>query len=170
MTKHFRHLTDIQWKILQEGLKQGKIHLMQIALDGFFLPGAGGRQEVEHGYKGKGSLLHLIIDKEGMTLSTKTTSAKGNERDQAVLLLDQLYLIQCKDTSRMSICKADKEYDLDKLRQEMLARGYVSVERAFAWRIRKCRRLMMRWERKPEVWEAFALLGVIFIWIQRLLG
>ena len=99
----------------------------------------------------------------------------------------------------MSICEADRGYDSDKLRQEMLARGYVSVigyrnnqkervetkeiyeffkvrrrrwvvERAFAWLKRKCRRLMMRWERKPVVLDAVALLCVIFMRIQRLLG
>ena len=166
---------------------------------GLFPPGPGGGREVEHGYKGKGSLLHLITDKEGKPLWIITTSAKGNERDQAVALLSQLQLIQCKDTSRMSICEADKGYDTDDLRQEMLKRGYVPiigyrknrkervktkeiydffrvttkrcvVERTFSWLKRKCRRLLMRWERKPEIWEAFALLGLVFMWLEILLG
>jgi len=166
---------------------------------GLFPPGPGGGREVEHGYKGKGSLLHLITDKEGKPLWIITTSAKGNERDQAVALLSQLQLIQCKDTSRMSICEADKGYDADDLRQEMLKRGYVPiigyrknrkervktkeiydffrvttkrwvVERTFSWLKRKCRRLLMRWERKPEIWEAFALLGLVFMWLEILLG
>jgi transposase len=164
-----------------------------------FPPGPGGGKEVDHGYKGKGSLLHLVTDREGMPLWITTTSAKGNERDRAVALLNQLHLIQCKDTSQMSICEADKGYDSDSLRQEMLIRGYVPiigyrknrkerietseiydffsierrrwvVERTFSWLKRKCRRLLMRWERKPEIWEAFALLGVVFMWMERLLG
>ena len=92
-----------------------------------FPPGPGGGKDVEHGYKGKGSLLHLVTDKEGKPLWVTTTSAKGNEREQATVLLDQLQLIQCKDTSRMTVCEADKGYDANKLRQEMLNRGYVPI-------------------------------------------
>ena len=80
-----------------------------------FPPGPGGGKDVEHGYKGKGSLLHLVTDKEGKPLWVTTTSAKGNEREQAIVLLDQLQLIQCKDTSRMTVCEADKGYDANKL-------------------------------------------------------
>ena len=92
-----------------------------------FPPGPGGGKEVEHGYKGKGSLLHLVTDKEGMPLWITTTSAKGNKRTQALALLDQLQLMQCKDSSRMTICEADKGYDSTELRMEMLHRGYVPI-------------------------------------------
>ena len=162
-----------------------------------FPPGPGGGKEVEHGYKGKGSLLHLVTDKEGIPLWITTTSAKGNERIQALALLDQLQLMQCKDTKRMTICEADKGYDSAELRMEMLQRGYVPiigyrrnqknhvptkeiyayfgaskqrwvVERSFAWLKRKCRRLLMRWERLPEEWNAFAVLGLVFMWLQKI--
>jgi transposase len=168
-------------------------------LTGLFPPGPGGGKEIEHGYKGKGSLLHLVTDKEGMPLWITTTSAKGNERIQALALLDQLQIAQCKNTDRMTICEADKGYDSSELRMEMLRRGYVPaigyrrnqknrvqteeiyarfgvskkrwvVERSFAWLKRKCRRLLMRWERLPEVWNAFAQLGLVFMWLQILLG
>lgn len=89
-----------------------------------FPPGPVGGKEVDHGYKG--SLLHLVTDKEGMPLWITTTSAKGNERSQPVALLDQLQLIQCRDTSQMSICEADKGYDSDNLRQEIPSRGVCS--------------------------------------------
>jgi transposase len=164
-----------------------------------FPPGPGGGKEVEHGYKGKGSLLHLITDKEGKALWITTTSAKGNERVQAIVLLDQLQINGCKNTNCMTICEADKGYDSDKLRKEMLERGYVPiigyrnnrkekvetkemyefwkvpkkrwvVERCFSWLKRKCRRLLMRWERLPEAWNAFAQLGLIFMWLENLLG
>ena len=164
-----------------------------------FPPGPGGGKEVDHGYKGKGSLLHLITDKEGKPLWITTTSAKGNERIQALILLDQLQMIQCKDNKQMTICEADKGYDSEELRMEMLKRGYLPiigyrknrkerveteeiynyfgasrkrwvVERSFSWLKRKFRRLLMRWERLPEAWNAFALLGLIFMWLQFLLG
>lgn len=92
-----------------------------------FPPGPGGGKEVEHGYKGKGSLLHLVTDKEGKPLWITTTSAKGNERIQALALLDQLQISGCKDTRPMTICEADKGYDSDELRMEMLRRGYVPI-------------------------------------------
>lgn len=164
-----------------------------------FPPGPGGGKEIEHGFKGKGSLLHLVTDKEGMPLWISTTSAKGNERIQALALLDQLQLIQCKNANRMTICEADKGYDSAELRMEMLRRGYMPiighrrnqkkyistdemysfwrvskrrwvVERSFSWLKRKCRRLLMRWERLPEVWGAFCSLGLVFMWLQVLLG
>jgi len=164
-----------------------------------FPPGPGGGKEVEHGYKGKGSLLHLVTDKEGKPLWITTTSAKGNERIQALVLLDKLQLVQCKNSDQMTICEADKGYDSMELRMDMLLRGYVPiigyrrnqkrrvpteeiysyfkvpkrrwvVERSFSWLKRKCRRLLMRWERLPEVWNAFAVLGLVFMWLQILLG
>jgi len=164
-----------------------------------FPPGPGGGKEVDHGYKGKGSLLHLVTDKEGKPLWIITTSAKGNEKTQAIALLDQLQINGCKNNKQMTICEADKGYDSDELRMEMLKRGYIPiigyrknrkkrvetkemytlfrasknrwvVERSFSWLKRKCRRLLMRWERLPELWNAFALLGLIFMWLQILLG
>lgn len=164
-----------------------------------FPPGPGGGQEVDHGYKGKGSLLHLVVDKEGKPLWITTTSAKGNEREQALTLLDHLNVIRGKNTKIMTICEADKGYDAAHLRQSMLNKGYLPligyrknnkqrvetseiatffgitrrrwvVERSFSWLKRKCRRLMLRWERKSEVWDAFAKLALIYMWIEILLG
>lgn len=164
-----------------------------------FPPGPGGGKEVEHGYKGKGSLLHLVTDKEGKPLWITTTSAKGDERIQALNLLDNLNVFKCKNTKQMTICEADKGYDSDDLRMKMLKRGYLPiigrrknrkdarqlqdnytffnvarkrwvVERSFSWLKRKCRRLLMRWERRPDMWGAFATLGLIFMWLGILLG
>ncbi len=42
------------------------------------------------------------------------------------------------------------------------------VERTFSWYQRKFRRLVVRWERKPENFQAFVLLGFSWIWLQRL--
>jgi len=99
----------------------------------------------------------------------------------------------------MSFLEADKGYDSNQFRQDVLELGYIPViayrkirlervgtkeiadffrikrrrwvvERAFAWIKRKCRRLMMRWERLSEIWESFAKLGVIFMWLEVLLG
>jgi len=164
-----------------------------------FPPGPGGGKEVEHGYKGKGSLLHLITDKKGQPIWITTTSAKGNERTQALVLLERIQIIQGKNSKQMTICEADKGYDSDALRMGMLKMGFLpiigyrksrkdrieteeiyrcfkvprrrwAVERSFSWLKRKCRRLLMRWERLPAVWNAFAQLGLIFMWLEILLG
>ena len=39
------------------------------------------------------------------------------------------------------------------------------VERAFAWLKRKCRRLLLRWERLYEIWAAFLNVGLIYYWM-----
>ena len=96
----------------------------------------------------------------------------------------------------MTICEADKGYDSDEL--QMLKRGYLPiigyrknrkekvkaeevysyfratkkrgvVERSFSWLKRKRKRLFMRWERLSDVGNAFALLGLIFMWLAILL-
>ena len=164
-----------------------------------FPPSPGGGKEVEHGYKGKGSLLHLLVDQKGLPLWVTTTSAKGNERDQALILLDQLVITQIKRTKTMTICEADKGYDADSFRQNLLSKGYIPVigyrkhrkervstteiadffgitrkrwvvERTFSWLKRKCRRLLMRWERLPNLWESFSKLGLIYMWLGYLVG
>jgi len=107
--------------------------------------------------------------------------------------------IRMKDSKMMTICEADKGYDSDAFRQNLLNRGYLPVigyrkhrkertstmeianffdftrkrwvvERTFSWLKRKCRRLLMRWERLPTLWEAFSKLGLIYMWLGYLVG
>ena len=94
-----------------------------------FPTGTGGGSEVDHGYKGKGSLLHLVVDKKRKSLWITTISAKGNEREQVLTLLDQLRSIRIYDNKRMTICEADKGYDASHLRQNILKKGYLSLNR-----------------------------------------
>lgn len=100
----------------------------------------------------------------------------------------------------MTILEADKGYDSVWLRQALLAMQIFPlipyrkikgrdipdmkevcdvfhltkkrwmVERAFAWLKRRCRRLLMRWERLPGIWAGFATLGVIYSWLGNLVG
>ncbi|MCP4118907.1 MAG: transposase [Desulfobacteraceae bacterium] len=44
------------------------------------------------------------------------------------------------------------------------------VERTFSWLQRKFRRLAVRWERLPRCFNSFLSLGIIFMWVQRLVG
>ncbi len=154
---------------------------------------------MEHGYQGKGSLLHLLVDKKGLPLWVTTTSAKGNEREQALILLDQLVIAQIRNIKDITICEADKGYDADSFRQSLLSKGYLPiigyrkhrknrvctteiteffgvtskrwvVERTFSWLKRKCRRLLMRWERLPGIWKSFSQIGLIYMWLGYLVG
>lgn len=156
---------------------------------------------MSHGYKGKGALLHLLIDGEGNPLAITTTGANGDERQEVERLLAQANHVREKSLQeRMTIFEADKGYDAAWLRQRLLAlqilplipyrkiKGRVApemsevcrvfklrrkrwmVERSFAWLKRRCRRLLLRWERTAKIWTGFAVLGVIYTWIKNLFG
>lgn len=92
------------------------------------------------------------------------------------ILLGRRYLIeafsQSSDLERIDFFKKAPIQESTKLIADKLGitrRRWV-VERTFAWLKRKCRRLLMRWERLPRVWNAFALLGLIYMWLENLLG
>ncbi len=158
---------------------------------GLFPPAPGGGAEVQHGYKGKGSLIHLLTDYHGQPLAITTTPANGDERQEVQKLLDRSGLEAFGKNFHnrsMVILEEDKGYDSGKIRQMLLNRGIFPfiprrnigqsglerpkqkevaaffqiesvrwrVERTFAWLKRKYRRLLMRWERLPSAWNAFA--------------
>lgn len=163
-----------------------------------FPPGKGGGQGVERGYKGKGVLIHSIVDAKGMPLAVCVTSAKASERAQVLPMLDAITIRTGKPgrpRTRPKQLAADKGYDSQELRQELRRRSiqpelprriwkdrrqppgaklkrrvkrYV-VERSFSWYQRKFRRLVVRWERKPDVFQAFVSIGFAWIWFTRLL-
>jgi len=166
-----------------------------------FPPSPGGGQEVSHGYKGKGSLIHLLVDGNGQPIAATTTSASGNERREVEKLLNKIPVSERENLSgRMIILEADKGYDCDWLRHILLALGIFpfipyrkikgrdipkidevmktfhlekkrwQVERSFAWLKRRCRRLLMRWERKATIWTGFVTLGLIYTWVKNLVG
>lgn len=171
---------------------------------GLFPPAPGGGAQVEHGYKGKGSLLHVLSDFQGNPLAITTTSAKGDERKELCKLVAYLQaqnFDKCLHQRQMIILEADKGYDSGKIRQLLLTKGIFPfipyrrigsnsnrptraevaeyfnittvrwrVERTFAWLKRKCRRLLMRWERLPIAWNSFATLALIYFWKGNLLG
>jgi transposase len=169
---------------------------------GLFPPSPGGGKEVAHGYKGKGSLIHLLEDRLGHPISITTTAANGNERKEVEKLLDRVdvHLAPRMLQGRMIVLEADRGYDCGWLRQALLIRNtfpliphrkipgrdlvkteeicstfYLSktrwvVERAFARLKRRCRRLLLHWERLPEIWSGFATLGLVYTWVKNLVG
>jgi transposase len=136
-----------------------------------FPPHLEGGEEIAHGYKGKGSLLHLLIDGQGNPIAITTTAANGDEKKEVEKLLIGIQRLR-KPSQKMAILEADKGYDAAWLRQSLfslipyrkmpgrqvesmqeicrifhLERKRWMVERAIAWIKRKCRRLLLRWER-----------------------
>ena len=163
-----------------------------------FPPGKGGGKEVDYGYKGKGVLIHSIVDARGMPLTVCITGANASERAQVLPRLDSLDVRTGKSgrpRRRPKQLAADKGYDSKELRAELRRRNIrpelpkrvwktrkqppgrklqkcvdrFVVERTFSWYQRKFRRLVVRWERKPEVFEAFVSLGFAWIWLTRLI-
>lgn len=164
---------------------------------GLFPPAPGGGEAVSHGYKGKGSLIHLLVDGNGRSLAVTTTSACGNERSEVKKLLSKVPILRVRAlTERVIVLEADRGYDCAWLRKALLIRGIFpfipfrkmtcraaprteemiktfhleknrwKIERAFAWLKRRCRRLLMRWERKEIIW----ISCLIYEWIKNLLG
>ena len=156
---------------------------------------------MSHGYKGKGSLIHLLVDGKGKPLSVITTGADGNERKEVENLLTKATVVSKSSLAVIIIVlEADKVYYCVCLRQVLLSRGIFpfipyrrikgrdvpeskdvietfklekrrwQVERAFAWLKRRCRRLMVRWERKKIIWDGFVTLGLIYTWLGDLVG
>ena len=91
---------------------------------GLFPPSPEGGKEVEHGYKGKGSLLHLLVDRKGNPIAITTTAANGDERKEVEKLLDQTKpLLSTRSLeARMIVLEADRGYDSGWLRQALLIR------------------------------------------------
>ena len=161
-------------------------------------PGKGGGSEVGYGYKGKGVTIHSIVDRNGMPLNVRVTSANQSERDQVLPMLDQLRVHTCKvgrPRFRPKQLSADKGYDSRKLRLNLRKRNIrpeiprriwrgrkrrpgarlnkhiqrFVVERTFAWYQRKYRRLVARWERLAEYFNSLVYIGFIMIWVDRLI-
>ena len=133
-----------------------------------------------------------------MPLSTCTTPANGDERAQVVPLLDAVHICTGKrgrPRKRLKVVATDKGYDAKMLRQRLRARGIrpqipkrawrtrkpqgrpikqgaprFQAERTFAWFQRKYRSLVVRWERLAACFDAFLLIDVIHMWVQRLIA
>lgn len=141
-------------------------------------------------------MLHLLVDGKGSCLGITSTGANGNERDELLKLVDRVKPLH--KNKKIIFIETDKGYDSADLRQELLNRGCLPlipwrmnvknaprmnevldqfrlkpirwvVERTHSWLKRKYRRLMLRWERKNETWNAMIQLVIIFEWVKNLL-
>jgi transposase len=149
---------------------------------------------VARGYKGKGVLIHGLVDGQGRLLSATVTPANGNERAQVEPLLDDVVVRtgrRGRPPQYPRRLAADKGYDSKPLRDSLRRRGIAPqiprrrradgkphrvrrmretaprypVERAWAWLQRRFRRLAVRWERKELYFNAFLQLAVCWQWV-----
>lgn len=149
------------------------------------------------GGKGKGVLIHVLTEGNGMPLAATTTPANANERDQVEPLLDAVKLRTKRPgrpRKRLDTLATDKGYDSDKLRRRLRKRGIRpqipkrrrpggkrrlgrpiekrvprwQMERTFAWLQKKYRRLVVRWERRKVYFDGFVQLGIILTWADAL--
>jgi len=161
----------------------------------FFSRGKGGGEEIEYGFKGKGTTTHLLVDGNGSPIAFTSTAANGDERQQVEPMLDRIKKLTDKMLEKgiIAVFEADKGYDAEELRDKLLKRRIFpwicrrkkpgkapekvetmlkrmrwKVERAISWLQRKFRRLAIRWERKTRFWKGFLTFSLISFWIDKL--
>ena len=157
----------------------------------FFSSGRGGGEQVEYGYKGKGTTSHILVESSGRPLAICTTSAKGDEKDHVLPLLDKIKKLISKvwKKGEVAVLEADKGYDAKRVRMEVLRHKMIpfipyrqgskakqgicylekfrwKVERTIAWIKTKYRRISTRWERKVKYWEGFLYFALIGLWLK----
>ncbi len=107
--------------LLKKVAPEGKINWNRLIGNDSPPPASEGGPEVSHGFKGKGSLLHLLVDGKGSCLAMTSTGANINEREEL------LKLIECVkgpiEEHRLIIVEADKGYNRAELTQELLNKG-----------------------------------------------
>ncbi|MGR0481565.1 MAG: transposase [Candidatus Electronema sp. V4] len=123
---HDGTLNEIKARLLGLAQNEGLICWSSGAVDGSFSPGKGGGAEVSYGYKGKGVLIHLLADADGMPLSACSAPANKDERKQVGPLLDMIAVKTGKlgrPPQKPQIIAADKGYDSDQLRDFLKRKG-----------------------------------------------
>ena len=136
-----------------------------------------------------GSKHHLLVDATGIPLAWTVTGGNRNDVTQLVPLIERVPPVRGKvgrPRRRPDRVTADRDYDHDKYRRELRARGIKPeiarrqtehgsslgrvrwvVERTFAW-LHQFRRLLVRYERRADIHEAFLALGCCLICWRRL--
>lgn len=91
----------------------------------FFSMGKGGGEEIEYGFKGKGTTTHLLVDGNGLPVAFTSTPANGDERKEVEPLLDRVkeHIDKVILEGVMPIFEADKGYDAEQLRDKLLRRS-----------------------------------------------
>lgn len=137
--------------------------------------------------------LHAVCDGRGVPLALLLGPGNRHDRVHALAVVDALPRLRARRRgreNRPSRLFADRGYDADWLREALLERGITPhipykqkpgrgrvrdpqagqrwpIERTNAW-LHNYRRLTTRWERRPELYLAFAQLAAALIICRRL--
>jgi transposase len=142
--------------------------------------GAGARNGSKH---------HLLVDATGIPLAWTVTGGNRHDVTQLIPLLERVPPARGKvgrPRRRPDRVTADRGYDHDKYRRQLRARGIKHeiarrktahgsrlgrarwvVERTFAW-LHHFKRLLVRYDRRHEIHEAFLALGCCLVCFRRL--
>ncbi|KIA78119.1 IS5 family transposase [Parachlamydia acanthamoebae] len=117
-------LDRIQTTLIETAELAGKLNWERLAANVFFPRGKGGGEEIEYGFKGKGTTTHLLVDGNGSPVVFTSTPANGDECKQVEPLLDRVHkhIVDLSNTGIIPILEADKGYDAESLRDKLLRR------------------------------------------------
>jgi transposase len=136
-----------------------------------------------------GSKHHLLVDATGIPLAWTVSGGNRNDITQVIPLVERVPPVRGtlgRPRRRPERVTADRGYDHDKYRRELrqrrikpeiarrqtehgsgLGRARWVVERTFAW-LHQFKRLLVRYDRRAEIHEAFLALGCCSVCFRRL--
>ena len=136
-----------------------------------------------------GSKHHLLVDGSGLPLAYSLTGSNRNDVTQLIPLVEAVPAVAGlpgRPRRRPESVIADRGYDHDKYRRLLRQRGIKPViarrrtehgsglgryrwvvERTFAW-LHNFKRLLVRYERRADIHEAFLALGCCLVCYRRL--
>ena len=136
-----------------------------------------------------GSKHHLLVEATGIPLAWALSSGNRHDVTQLIPLLDRVPPVRGRvgrPRRRPQRLSADRGYDYDKYRRELRRRGIKPeiarrgtahgsglgryrwvVERTFAW-LHQFKRLLIRYDRRAEIHEAFLALACCLVCFRRL--
>jgi len=136
-----------------------------------------------------GSKHHLLVDASGIPLAWSVTGGNRHDVTQLIPLVERIPPVRGRvgrPRRRPQRLTADRGYDHDKYRRQLRRRGIASeiarrqtehgsglgrarwvVERTFAW-LHNFKRLLVRYDRRHEIHEAFLAIGCCLVCFRRL--
>jgi transposase len=136
-----------------------------------------------------GSKHHLLVDAGGIPLAFTLTGGNRNDVTQLIPLIEAVPAVRGRvgrPRRRPERVTADRGYDHDKYRRQLRQRGIRPeiarrqtkhgsglgrarwvVERTFAW-LHHFKRLLVRYDRRAEIHEAFLAIGCCLVCFRRL--
>ncbi len=136
-----------------------------------------------------GSKQHLLVDATGIPLAWSVTGGNRNDVTQLIPLLERVPPVRGRvgrPRLRPDRVTADRGYDHNKYRRQLRQRGIAPeiarrqtehgsglgrarwvVERTFAW-LHNFKRLLVRYDRRHEIHEAFLAIGCCLVCFRKL--